>query len=554
MTEVDYVVVGGGSAGSVVAARLSENAKTNVVLLEAGGNGRGFWVDMPVGCVNLIGNPATDWCYTTEPDATINNRKIIWNAGKMLGGGGGVNGQVYIRGQRSDYDRWEAMGCSGWSFNEVQTYFKKGESWEAKGDSQSHGHHGNLSVSRPYERHPNPIAPLFIEAAGHVGLPFLDDYCGGNIEGAAYSLATQHRGRRCSPSKAYLEPARKRPNLDIRTHCEVEKIIVEQGRAVGLRVRQRGGAFIELRARREVILCAGATQSPTLLMRSGIGPADHLRAMGIPVLVNSADVGQNLMEHPLIRLRWLVDVPTFNAQIQSLPQRAHHFLKYLITRNGILSTSLVQALAGAKSDPSLDDPDIVMELLTFIFDTTKPPLRGGDGTAFLFPLQKQPASGLMAMITRPFSRGEIVLKSASINDHPAIHTNLLGDERDLETLVRAGKLVERIFASPGLAEHVVGRLDPEMKTDDEWRAFVRETAGVSYHAAGTCRMGADAGSVVDPQLRVRGVEGLRVADTSIMPAQVSANTNAAAMMIGERASAFIIDGDREARRNRSVAA
>lgn len=534
MIEADYIIVGGGAGGSVLAGRLSEDTNTKVVLIEAGGDGRGFWVDLPVGIVNLVGNPKTDWCYTTEADPSLNGREIMWNAGKMLGGGGGLNGMAYNRGLRSDYDGWAARGCPGWSFNEVFPYFLRGEHWEGKGDFQSHGRTGNLSISE--QRTPSPLIPSFFKACAHLGIPYRDDPCNGEIFGTWISLTNQHRGQRCSPSKAYVEPARKRPNLEILTRTQVSHVLFDGKRAIGVSARRSNGEMVEVRARREVIVSTGATQSPALLMRSGIGPAQHLKQHGIEPIADRSAVGQNLMDHPYIRLRWLVNTPTFNSQMQTLVQKGWQMARYLVARDGILTSPMIQAIASAKTLPELADPDVMVNFISFVFDTTKPP-KGK--AAIVYPLHEHPAIGMSVYINRPHSRGEILLRSASPFDTPLIRPNLIGDQRDVDTLVRAGKLLEAIATSPGLGDILVDRLDPHNETDAEWEQFVRNTTGTSYHASGTCRMGGDEESVVDPRLRVRGVTGLRVVDASIMPEVVSANTGGPTMMIGERASDFI---------------
>ncbi|MCZ4342871.1 GMC family oxidoreductase N-terminal domain-containing protein [Sphingomonadaceae bacterium G21617-S1] len=537
MKTADYVIVGGGSAGCVVANRLSEDPATSVILIEAGGNGKGFWVDMPVGLIKLLGNPKSDWCYVTEPDPTIKGRRLLWNAGKMLGGSSGLNGLVYIRGQRDDYDDWERMGCPGWSFADVFPYFLKGEHWEGEENSQSHGRTGTLSVAPLRSEH--PLVPAFLEACRNYGLPIIDDYCGGSIDGAFRAVTNQHNGRRCSAAKAFIEPARGRPNLTILTHTQIDRVLFDGRTAVGVEGRDASGQRVEVRARREVILSGGATQSPTILMRSGVGAADQLRAFGIDVVTDRPSVGQNLMEHQSVSLKWLVNRPALNAQLGNPLKMAGALLDYMMRGRGVMTSSLGYALAGFRTRPDIIHPDALLFFSSFVMDPTKPSM--APGRAHIYPLMKTPAAAAAVFVNRPYSRGQIRLRSASPHDHPVIEPGLLSDQRDVVTLIDALKVVEGIFASNGLAELCVRQVHPRMETDAEWEDFVRSNASIGWHASGTCRMGSDADAVVDPRLRVRGVEGLRVIDASIMPVVTSTNTNAPTMMIGEKGAAMIIE-------------
>ncbi len=499
---------------------LSENPQHKVVLLEAGGRSDGFMVKLPVGCYTMLGRPKTDWMYRTEPDPSLLGRQSLWFAGKLLGGGSAINGMVYIRGSRADYDGWEQqLGCTGWGWDQVQPYFMKSEGFDGPA-SATHSVSGPLGVALPRKVH--PLSQAFVEACTEHGLRAVADYCGGDIDGAFVNLLTQRRGQRSSAARAFLEPAMRRPNLTVLTGAMADKVLIEDGRAVGVRYL-RGGQAETVRARREVVVSASSLQSPAVLMRSGIGPAEQLRALGIEVLVDAPEVGRNLQEHASVHTSCFVDVPTSNTLVKAW-RMPGNILNYLLFGRGPLTANPVEAMAFLRSTPGLAEPDIKLSFGPLIMGTRGP--------------HQRPGITIYANVAKPRSRGEIRLRSADPADQPIIDHRLLGDPEDVAALIRGLKQVEQILRAPALARHFRGRLspDPAPQSDAEWEQRVRSTAGIGYHPVGTCRMGGDAASVVDPRLRVRGVAGLRVADASIMPVMPAANTNAPAMMVGEKAA------------------
>jgi choline dehydrogenase len=523
--EADYVVIGGGAAGCVVASRLSENPNHRVILLEAGGRSDRFMVKLPVGSYLMLGKPENDWMYQTEPDTSLLGRQSIWSAGRMLGGGSAINGMVYVRGSRSDYDGWEQdLGCTGWGWNDVQTYFKKSEGYSGA-TSQSHSTLGPLGVSPPRKLHPLSLA--FVEACRQRGLCAIEDYCDGDIDGTFTNLVTQRDGQRSSAARAFLEPALQRPNLTVITGALVDRVIIKDGRATGVQFVQ-GGEAKSIGARREVIVSASTLQSPTILMRSGIGPAEALRTLGIAVEADAPEVGRNLQEHASVQTSYFVDIPTYNTLV-TLRRMPLNFLNYLLFGLGPLSANPVEAMAYLRSRPDLVEPDIKLQFGPLAFD---PVTRGP---------HKRPGVVVFANVAKPRSRGEIRLRSCDPADKPVIDHRLLGDADDVAALIRGLKQVDAIFNAPALAKHLRGRLapDPVPQSDAEWEHRIRSTAGIGYHPVGTCRMGGDVASVVDPRLMVRGVAGLRVADASIMPVMPAANTNAPAIMVGEKAADLI---------------
>lgn len=527
----DYVVVGAGTAGCVVAARLSEDPAVRVLLLEAGGSDDSFWLKIPVGYGRTIADKRVNWCYETEPNEALDNRRVFWPRGKVLGGSGSINGLMYVRGQAADYDLWRDQGNPGWGYEDVLPYFRMSEDQE-NGADRWHGVGGPVTVSNLTER--NPLCDALIASAGAVGIPPNPDFNGERQAGAGYYQASIRRGARVSGATAYLRPARQRRNLTVVTEAFAEKLVLDGKRVTGVQFRRGGQRFV-VRAAREVILSGGTINSPQLLMLSGIGPQQHLRELGIPVVIDAAGVGQNLQDHFGGQITWKCRQPiTMNDIMLSNRRKMMAGLRWLLFRNGPLSIPAGQAGLFTQVLEESGRPDV-----QFLFQS----FSGGYYKDGLFKF-----SGFANFICalRPRSRGHIALRSADPGDHPLMKPNYFSDPYD-RAVVRAGfKLARRIANAKPLADFISAEHLPgsDVQTDDEIDAYFREQGGCVSHQVGTCKMGSDPLAVVDQQLRVRGIDGLRVADASIMPTEISGNTNAACFMIGERAAAFIKEAAR----------
>lgn len=524
----DYVIVGGGSAGCVLANRLSASGVYRVLLLEAGGEDRNPWIHIPIGYGKLFKNPKLNWLYETEPEPELMNRRILQPRGKVLGGSSSINGLVYIRGQKEDFDHWRQLGNVGWSYEDVLPYFRKAEDQQRGGD-EYHGIGGPLSVSDQTE--PHELCEAFIAAAEQTGIPRNDDFNGVRQEGAGYFQTTSRRGRRCSAAVGYLRPARQRPNLRVLTNAPTTRVLFEGGAAIGVAFAHQGEQWKVLAAG-EVILAAGAIATPQLLQLSGVGPAALLQRFGVTVVKDMPGIGEDLQDHLQSRVVYRCTRPiTLNDDVASLARSVGIGLRYALRRKGPLTISAGYAGGFFRTDPRLATPDVQAHFINF--STTKM----GD--------KLHPFSGFTASICqlRPESRGWVRIKSADPALPPAIQLNYLAAETDRRTMIAGLKLLRQIMAAPALRPYVESEYEPgaDCASDEDLLRHIRERASTIYHPTCTCRMGEDARAVVDARLRLRGMGRLRIIDGSVMPRVVSGNTNAAIIMIGEKGADMILE-------------
>ncbi len=529
--EADYVVIGAGSAGCVLANRLSADPRTRVVLLEAGGRDTNPWIHIPVGYFKTMHNPKVDWCYKTEPDPGLNGRRLDWPRGKVLGGSSSLNGLLYVRGQPADYDGWRQMGNAGWGWEDVLPLFKKSEDQERGGDD-FHGTGGPLSVSNM--RLSRPICDAWVAAAQNAGYPFNPDYNGAEQEGVGYFQLTTKNGRRCSAAVAYLNPVKTRENLTIITRAQTRRLRFNGQTCTGVTFTGRDGRETTVAAKREVILSAGAIGSPQILMYSGVGEAGQLKDNGIAVLSDLPGVGKNLQDHLQARLVFKCHEPTLNDEVRSLFDQFRIGLKYLLFRAGPMTMAASLATGFLKTRPEVETPDIQFHIQPWSADSP------GEGV--------HPFSAFTASVCqlRPESRGEVRLAGADPLTYPKIHPNYLSTETDRQTIVEGIRIALKIARTEPLSGKISEFFRPEdgADTDDALLDWARGNSTTIYHPAGTCKMGAGRDAVVDHRLRVHGLKGLRVADCSIMPQIVSGNTNAPAIMIGEKASQLVLEDAR----------
>ncbi|MBB4301267.1 choline dehydrogenase [Rhodobium orientis] len=530
--EYDYIVVGAGSAGCVLANRLSADPDKRVLLLEAGGRDTNPWIHVPVGYFKTLHNPKTDWCYRTEADPGLNGRSLQWPRGKVLGGSSSINGLLYIRGQREDYDHWRQLGNVGWSYDDVLPFFRRSERQE-RGTDDFHGADGELSVTNM--RAQRDICDAYIAAAEELGVPRTDDFNGASQEGAGYFQLTAKNGLRCSSATAFLKPAKNRANLEIVTHAHVERLLFASeapDRVDGIRYAAGNEPRLAtLKPGGEVILSAGAIGSPQILQLSGIGPGALLQEMDIPVVRDLSGVGENLQDHLQVRMIYEVNVPTLNDEINNLVRRGLIGLQFVLKRAGPMAMGASQVCIFAKTRPELETPDIQFHVQPLSAD--KP------------GIEMHRFSGITSSVCqlRPESRGRIAIASPDPRTYPKIFPNYLSALRDQETVVDAMRFSRRLVGTAALSPFIVSEKVPgtEVDGDDNLLEAARNISQTIYHPTSTCKMGHDANAVVDDRLRVHGIKGLRVADASIMPTIVSGNTNAPTIMIGEKASAMILE-------------